>query len=154
MENQSNNIPENIHLLKVNVIKYELNTSEAFLNAPQSIDGYEFGLDKEIAHDFDKGMARYRLHFYFKGMNVDREDVGLECSIGIEFNFKIDHFESYLQKEDGQDKIDLNLGASLMAIAYSTARGIILEKTQNTFFKGILIPVIDPKKFLLTEERE
>ncbi|MFA6335927.1 MAG: hypothetical protein WCX48_10345 [Bacteroidales bacterium] len=38
----------------------------------------------------------------------------------------------------------LMLGASVMGIIYSTARGIILEKTHNSYLNGVILPVIDP----------
>jgi hypothetical protein len=47
-----------------------------------------------------------------------------------------------------------------MAIAYSTARGIILQSTQSTILDGVILPVIDPKdlfndsSFANEEERE
>jgi len=44
------------------------------------------------------------------------------------------------------------LAATLLGIAYSTSRGIIVEKTQNTFLGGIILPCIDPYKVLMEEE--
>ena len=41
------------------------------------------------------------------------------------------------------------IGATLAGIAYSTTRGIILDCTQSTDFKGVLLPVINPQQLLL-----
>lgn len=45
-------------------------------------------------------------------------------------------------------QVDIGLAASLVGLAYSTARGIILERTSGTILNGIIIPVIDPMKLL------
>ena len=62
----------------------------------------------------------------------------------------MDDFVSIVNEEK---QVDGMLGTWLSAIAYSTMRGIILQETQNTLLKGIIIPVVDPKR-LLTEENE
>jgi len=49
---------------------------------------------------------------------------------------------------DEKQRLDLSVAASLINISYSTSRGIILEKTQNTFFHGIILPVVDSTKLL------
>lgn len=46
-------------------------------------------------------------------------------------------------------QIDAALGATLLGTAYSTARGIIFERTRGTYFDGVILPVIDPFKVLL-----
>jgi hypothetical protein len=38
-----------------------------------------------------------------------------------------------------------------MGIAFSTARGIVFDRTQGTFFGGVILPVIDPKKLIVEE---
>lgn len=40
------------------------------------------------------------------------------------------------------------MGATLLGIAFSTARGIIFERTRGTFFDGVILPVVDPFKVL------
>jgi len=49
-----------------------------------------------------------------------------------------------LQDESGKTYIDKNIGGTLLGIAYSTARGIVLERTQGSYLGGVVLPVIDP----------
>ena len=145
-------IPEQIHLLAARVIKYKIDSSDEYLENPISPQGLEFSLAKDIAHNFDEEMARYRLYFELIGMKNENEKLELEAEIGIEFHFKIENFKQFLKESKDETQVSLDIAASLMAIAYSTSRGMILEKTQNTYFNGIIIPVIDATKFLLKDE--
>lgn len=148
-----NVVPEEIHLIQVNVIKSNINTEEKYLDHPVVPEGMSIELGKDIAYNFEEGGARYRLYFKFEGLSKDNEAIGLNGDIGLEYHFMIDEFEKHVKKTKKGNELSLPLCASMMAIAYSTSRGIILERTQNTFFKGIILPVLDSTKFLLEDEK-
>ena len=95
-------------------------------------------------------MARFRLFITVNGMDEQQnKPLGLKVDYGIEYHFKVDNFQDMLhQTPDGDIEIDQELGVTLLSIAYSTSRGIILERTQGTFFEGVILPVIDPFKVL------
>jgi hypothetical protein len=44
--------------------------------------------------------------------------------------------------------VEGKLGGALCGIAYSTAWGIVLERTASTLFGGVVLPVIDPNILL------
>lgn len=142
-------IPEQIHIIRTAVIKSVIDCTSDFSNTPIKYNTLGLKLGKEIAHNFEDGAARYRLFFDFQSLNEKDEELGLFASIGLEYHFMVENFKDFLTEEDGEYKIDLQLGSTLMAIAYSTSRGIIFERTSNTYFEGIMLPVIDPKNFLL-----
>jgi len=145
--------PELIHLMEINTIKFNVNSSKEYLENPEEPTGMELSIGKEIAHNFNEGMARYRLYFECIATNLKEQHLGLTAEIGIEYHFKVDNFSDFIKLKDNEQMIDVSIGSSLMNIAYSTSRGIILEKTQNTFFKGIILPVIDSTNFLLKDEK-
>jgi hypothetical protein len=75
----------------------------------------------------------------------------IKASFTIQFDFEIENIEDFLiystDTEGTEEKtvqVDANLGATLMGIAYSTARGIILTRTGGTALEGIVLPVVDP----------
>ena len=152
-ESINNVVPEKIHLLKTNVFKFNLHSSEDYMDNPVEYDSLKISMGKDVAHNFEEGLSRYRLHFVFDAISEKEELLGLSAKVGIEFHFKVDNFNDFIRAEKDGIKVNIDIGSSLMAIAYSTSRGIILEKTQNSFFNGIIIPVIDSTKFLLEEER-
>lgn len=71
-----------------------------------------------------------------------------------EFIIAIDYIIKDLEKyKDKDDKIILPsaLGGSLISISISTTRGILFEKLANTFLSNVIMPLIDPSKFIITE---
>ena len=152
-EKIANVIPEEIHLVQVNVIRSNINAEEIYLDDPVAPEEMSIELGKDIAYNFDEGGARYRLYFKFEGLSKDNKLIGLNGDIGIEFHFMVDGFKKFVKKTKNGNQLSLAICSSMMAIAYSTSRGIILERTQNTFFKGVILPVLDSTKFLLEDEK-
>lgn len=146
-------IPEKIQLIDIKVFQSNLETSNDFLNTPQQIISFDFGFGQEIAHNIQLNRSRYRLFFTLEANDGDNKQVGLKADYGIEFHFEVENFKDFLilSNEKGT-QIDANLGATLLGMAYSTSRGIILEKTHGTFFQGFILPVINPFKALKEEE--
>lgn len=153
-EQITNVIPEKIHLTEIIVIKCNIDAEETYLNNPVEPGGIDLQMGKDIAHDFEEGAARYRLFFDCHAMDSKGKELGLTAEIGIEFHFVIDDFSDFIKEKKGEKHIDIEIGISLMSIAYSTSRGIVLEKTQSTYFQGIILPVIDSVKLLLEEEEK
>lgn len=143
-------IPEKIHIARINVIQCHISTGENYLNNPVKWDNISVGIKKEDGFNFDKKSCRFRLFFKFTAVQNNNE-LDLTAEIGIEFHFVIDNFEDFVSQEGDQPVISLDLGATLLSIAFSTSRGIIVEKTQNTYFKGIILPVVNPVALLLNK---
>lgn len=148
-------IPEKIHLVSANIFKANLDTSEAFLEKPRKALAFKFGIGKEVAHDIGKGMARYRLFFTLNAQDEEEKPIGLKVEYGIEFHFHVENFKDFVKEGPGGEvQIDVALGATLLGTAYSTARGIIFERTRGTYFDGVILPVIDPFKVLLEKQED
>lgn len=142
-------VPEKIHLVSINIIKAHLDAAEGFLDQPARASTFAFGMAKDIANDPETNRSRYRLYFTLEAQDAEGQALGLKVEYGIEFHFYVENFQDFIHyPATGQPRIDAALGATLLGIAYSTARGIVFERTRGTFFDGILLPVIDPFKVL------
>jgi len=139
--------PEDITLLNVNVLNVNIEASEDYMNNPVKIEGLKIKTGSEIALNVENQASRIRLYFDFNANNNGDEEkkIGLSANIGLEFHFHVKDMDKYI---DEKQRLDLSVAASLINISYSTSRGIILEKTQNTFFHGIILPVVDSTKLL------
>lgn len=136
---------EKIHLNRVSVFSLSLKAKESYIDNPKQPVIFETSFAYENADNEDLGMLRFRLYFEIFALNANEEYLGAGAEIGIEFHFKVDNFQDFIIKGEGEDTfIDYNIGSTLLAIAYSTARGIVLERTQNSYLGGVLLPVIDP----------
>jgi len=137
--------PELISLESVVIYKSNIITSDEFLNKPVDISNILVQYAQDTAFNFDEKAARIRLNINLQG--VDEKDIplGLTAEYGIEFQFFVENFNDFVTEAENQKTLNGQLGTILISIAYSTARGIILERTHNTYFKGAVLPVIDPK---------
>ncbi|MEY3369174.1 MAG: hypothetical protein RI973_2329 [Bacteroidota bacterium] len=146
-------VPEKIHLQAIKVFKTNLEAADDYLNNPRPVNGFEFGIAKAVSHDVENGATRFRLFFSLDALDEKSAPLGLKAEYGIEFQFRVENYSDFVRRTgEGALQVDLSLGVTLMGIAYSTARGIILEKTQGTLFGGVILPVIDPSKVLLEEK--
>jgi hypothetical protein len=144
-------IPEKIHIAQINVIHCHISTGNEYLNHPVKWDKIGISIRKEDAYSFENKGCRFRLYFKCVALKNSIE-LDLTADIGIEYYFKVENFSDFVIKDGDQNKIDIQLGSTLLAIAFSTSRGIILEKTQNTYFRGIILPIVDPNSVLLEEQ--
>ena len=145
--------PELIHLLRIHILSAEFKTSDTFRDQPQRPTEVRFGFSRDIANNLDLGRTRIRLTLLLDGLDDQGKELGLHASYGLEFHFKVDDFQDFVQSGTADEKlVDARLGATLLGIAFSTARGLIYERTRGTFFDGAVLPVIDPYTFLLSED--
>ncbi len=140
-----NIVPEDITLLRVNILNINIRTSKEYMDNPVKHEGMEMKTGSDIALNTTENACRVRLFFVFDAVNDKKEETGLKAEIGLEYHFKVREINRFVDKDQ---RLGLSVAASLMNISYSTSRGIILEKTQNTFFHGIILPVVDSTKLL------
>ncbi len=146
--------PNKIHLFSINVFQGSLETAPELLEKPVlDVDApanFNMGVEREIAHNLEAGLTRIRLFFKLVALEKDtQEEIGLEAEYGIEFHFHMDNFSDFVQYDKEENPmIDQHLAATMIGIAYSTSRGIILERLQGTLFRSVLLPVVSPYKIL------
>lgn len=146
-------IPEKIICKAVRIIDFQISSTEEYKEQPEIPQHHIFSIAKSIAYTIHENKARYRLYFIIDAENSEGRPIGVSADICIEFHFEIENLAENITEADGQLKINSHLVATILGIAYSTSRGIILEKTQNTFLGGIILPCINPYT-VLTEGEE
>lgn len=142
--------PELIHLRKVNVLSEKLELGPQFREQPGKVETVRFGFGMELANILEQGLTRIRLLISLDGMDQSESVVMVSAAYELEFHFQVENFSEFLKMEnDGPPLIDSLLGATLVGIAFSTARGIVYERTKRFFPHDALLPVIDPHRFLM-----
>jgi len=142
--------PESISIFHINVYKSSVNSSEVYIDIPQKPSNFRVSYSQNFAFNLELKNIRLRLEVLVDGINEKEEPIGIQGSFGIEFHFHVDNLEEFLENKEGENKIQGLLGITLISIAFSTSRGIILEKTLNTPLNGIILPVIDPAAMIKT----
>lgn len=145
-------VPEKIHLVTMNIFKANLETTDDYLENPHKDASFKFGFTRNIAHNLEQGRSRFRLFFSLEAQDQEEKPLGARIEYGIEFHFLVDNFQDFIRSSKKEEvEIDASLAATLLGMAYSTARGIVFERTRGTFFDGVILPVIDPYRALVEE---
>lgn len=152
MTKKKNIQPEQIHIRWVQVYKNMIDTPESFLNAPFYIKHYRHGIAQQPGMDLENELFRIRMDIAIDGLNENKEDTGVRGNFGIEIVFNIENLNQFISGEGNSFEIDGDFGAVIMGIVYSTARGIIFEKTRGSFLEKIILPVINPAELLNAKE--
>lgn len=133
-----------VKFIQLFVSKYNIEFDPA-VNVDE-IKGYEMKLGKDIKYSFEDKMCRVILNFEFISSSEVEDSLKAKASLSIENHFLIENMDDICVQKDTGITIDVTLPAHLVAMAYSTSRGLIYERFQSTPFRGLLLPVIDPYK--------
>ncbi len=58
--------------------------------------------------------------------------------------------EHFKVKSNNDFEMNISLETSLVSIAISTARGILMERTNGTLIRNIILPLVNPKDLILS----
>jgi|GEM_PF-916142 len=142
---------EDIILLKINVFKKAIVAPEESLNQSLEARGYSFSFSQKNAFNHAQEAARIRLYILLEVDNEDQSKSGIYGEFGIEFHYQIKGLDNYThQIENDTHYYYPELGITLLGIAYSTSRGIILQETRGTVLSatGVILPVLNPNVLL------
>ena len=144
--------PDKIQLLAIKVFKVHFEASEEFRSKFQEVQSYTTDAAMDSAFNFEEKQCRIRLQIKLTALDEHEKPKGLEAEYGIEFHYKIENLESFLiHEKQNRVQIESILGNTLASISYSSARGIILERMQGTYFDGVILPIIDPDDLMRSE---
>ncbi|SFA59868.1 hypothetical protein SAMN04488511_12412 [Pedobacter suwonensis] len=137
-------LPDKIHLTKVTITNAQVNGPT---NSQETWEDVAMTLKSSTAFNETTG-CRIILII---DLNKDHADPTqqIRANFTIEFLMEIENLEEFkIAQVEDEIKLDSRLGATLMGIVYSTARGIILTRTAGTVLQGIILPVLDPATLL------
>ncbi len=142
--------PSKISIICINIFKTNITADETYLSNPEEVKETRVGLSQESLFNFQNKLVAVKLNIVLEAIDKDEKLMGVKGEFGIEFHLNIDNLELFLEQSssDNTIKVSGELGATIMGIVYSTARGIILEKTQNSFLRGTILPVINPASII------
>lgn len=111
---------------------------------------------EEIAHSTEDKRVRIRLHVNITAFDEAQKLIsGIQAAFGIDCHFFVENLEEMLhQVPDGGESLQFDFGVTLFGMAYSTSRGIVLERTHGTIMGGVILPVVNPVKILMPPKVE
>ncbi len=144
--------PRKLALHAIRVLHFSYQVSDEYLANPREVRGVALHIDKEFAFQLKENAVLIRLQGEIQGQGDEESPLGVEARFLIEFYFSVENLKEFTRTErDGSVAMELLLAASLLSIAYSTARGILFERLKGTVLERGILPIIDPKEFALEE---
>lgn len=140
--------PARIKILKLAIAKAGIEASDEYLSDPRDPVHSTTAFATNIVFDLPQKLCRARLTIDLQGVDKQKQLLGLKASYDLLCDMKVENLQELTHDDNGNLIVDGQLAATLMGIFYSTARGIILERTAGTFFGGVILPVIDPKQLI------
>lgn len=141
-------IPENFHLFHLKII-------ESNIASPSNSKDLNYKIDvaHTTMHNIDQKRIKIGLMVSILGVKDDK-DTDVKAFFNIDFHYIIDDFERFY---DINEKEHLTFNGTfisvLLGISYSTARGIIYERLNDTSLEGVILPIVSPVKMLETRKK-
>ena len=144
--------PDKITIAHITLIRGNLDATDAYIANPQEPGGVEVNLNHTFSFGLAEKLCFLQLNIRLEGYNEAKELLGLTAMYTINFVFHIANFEEYFHIEEDTCRVEALLGATLLGIAFSTARGMLLERLKNTYFGNFHLPIADPMVMLNKSE--
>jgi hypothetical protein len=140
--------PTKIRIESINIAKAAIDATEAYIANPVVPASTKLSFTSEQQFDFDAKRMQARIRVDMIGEDESSNPLGLSGYYDMYFHFSIANMEEHVSGSGKTQQVNAQLGATIMGIAYSTMRGVVLERTAGTFFQGTILPVLDPRAFL------
>jgi hypothetical protein len=146
---KTDKLPKNlislIQLVKVETTSFNVSDNNGKIKK-EDIKRFNFDFNFQITTSFKDELAifspRLDLHFYDEH-NVDLE--GSSAHISARFYFHVKNLKNLVEeKEDKSLIMNTHLVVNIIGIIYSTLRGILLVKAQDTILEMVTLPVLNP----------
>jgi hypothetical protein len=142
-------VPENISIFSVRVIRSDIQPSDLYLNKPVKPEGIKVSIAQETGFNLEQKNVRLRLNIHLDSFDKEENPIGLQADFGLEFHLHVKNLNEIIDFKEGKTIIDGQFNITILSITYSTARGIIFERTCSTYFNGVILPVINPANILI-----
>lgn len=133
---------DKINLLFVKTLKSNIEVGSNFIKKEGQEYQLSLGQDTGLNLDEKKIVFTLKVLIDFPDKN---EGAGARAEFILQFLFEVENLDDFTsQNNEGTTSVSGELSMTLAGIAYSTARGVILNTTEQSTIKGILLPVINP----------
>lgn len=133
---------KNININTEDLLIFNINSESKIQINKENQENINFGIGNDIQNNLEEGKIKITLFIQLEKNNDNF------ATFEITTFFQILKKEIYLIDFEGETLFHPQLITTLVSISYSTARGIVLEKLKNTFWKDLILPIISPIKLL------
>jgi len=132
-------IPSKIHLTNIKTEKENTFLFDGKLDVKPT---YDIKVAHNMMHNLEKEIVKIRLFLEVIAI-VNEKPINQGGSYEIDFFFKIEDLKDHYQINNEKPLFSGVLVSTLLAISYSTLRGIMFMLWKDTFLKSVILPVIN-----------
>lgn len=143
--------PQKIHIEKITAIKFLVDGPQEFV--VEKIQGFNITSEVRLGFNIESKLAKAVLNFKITTDSKNENTEETICQLLYDFFFRIENLDELAcQEEDKSITLKDGIGGVLAGLAYSTLRGILIEKLAHTPLKDFILPVIDPTTLLIEQK--
>lgn len=144
--NESNNIQLSLNLKSIEVKEFSFKTPSKE-KEEEVLSNLRFDLTSSYESLVKDDIFNSILTITFK--REDENDIIEYVKLQVEFVYYVSPLKEITHEVNKDGKVltafnNNNILGTLLGISYSTLRGVFFEKTSNTIFKKIVLPIVDP----------
>ncbi|MBL8002605.1 MAG: hypothetical protein JNL05_11650 [Flavobacteriales bacterium] len=148
-KNTALSIADRLHIAAVFVRKAAIETTEEFRNRPASPDANRSTVNAAVYFNEEASAVRVIVNATITGLKGGIE-IGCTGEFDIQFDLLLTDLSNDLVIDGERKSLDHRVAATIVGVCYSTARGMVLEKTSGTYLNGCLLPILNPDTLLQT----
>lgn len=139
---------EKLRITEVKLMKEQIESSYGF--NIKEMEGFSVNTSFDIGFIPDDKLTRAELSVNISTISKDEQTVPAKGSFLFAFYIEVENLDDLIEPSENEGKANVSeeLGIGVASVAYSTARGILLSRLQNTVFEKFILPVINPNVLL------
>lgn len=117
----------------------------------EHIERFMFDMAHGMGFNFEEKLIKLDLSITINALKKNEEQLAVaQAKFELFFIFEVQNLNELVgQHENDTLTVDPALGSSIIAISYSTARGLLLARTMGTLFSNCIMPIINTQKMMM-----
>ena len=141
-------IPSKIHLTNIKTEKENTILFDGKLDVKPT---YDIKVAHSMMHNLEKELVKIRLFLDVNAV-VDDKPINQGGNYEIDFFFKIEDLQDHYQINNEKPLFSGLFVSTLLAISYSTLRGMMFTLWKDTYLKSVILPIINVPDLLKSKK--
>lgn len=141
-------IPSKIHLTNIKTVKENTVLFNGKLNSKPT---YDIQVSHNVMHNLDKELVKIRLYLDVSA-DIEGKTINQGGNYEIDFFFKIEDLKDHYQINNEKPLFGGVFISTLLAISYSTLRGMMFNLWRDTHLNSLILPIINVPDLLKSKK--
>ena len=141
-------IPSKIHLTNIKTVKENTVLFNGKLNSNPT---YDIQVSHNVMHNLDKELVKIRLYLDVSA-DIEGKTINQGGNYEIDFFFKIEDLKDHYQINNEKPLFGGVFISTLLAISYSTLRGMMFNLWRDTHLNSLILPIINVPDLLKSKK--